>query len=94
MSREAFEEANISIEPSDLKDVYVLHRIDPIDHDERIDFFLIPKKWSGEIKIMEPHKCDDLDWFPMKQLPGNIIQYVSNVIQLVDRNIFYSEFSW
>jgi len=92
MVREAKEEADICIKPGDLKVAHVMHR--KVPNEERIDFFLIAKKWKGEPKIMEPHKCDDLSWFELDSLPKNIIPYVKQAIEKIRDGIFYSEHGW
>ncbi len=61
---------------------------------ERIDFFFKTGKWTGEPKNMEPHKCDGLEWFDMDNLPQNVIPYVRQAIECVQKGIFYSEFGW
>jgi ADP-ribose pyrophosphatase YjhB (NUDIX family) len=55
MVREAKEEIRVKIKSEDLKLVHVMHRKDA--NEERVNFFLIAKKWKGEIKNMEPHKA-------------------------------------
>jgi len=92
MVREAKEEADINIKPEDLKVVHVMHR--KVPNEERIDFFIMSNKWRGEPKIMEPHKCDDLRWFELDNLPDNIIPYVKQAIDCFLNNILYSEFGW
>lgn len=71
--REAKEECGINISTDDLDIVGVMHRR---SIDERIDFFLVANKWDGEIINAEPHKCDDLSWYCIDDLPKNIIPYV------------------
>lgn len=41
---------------------------------------------------MELHKCDDLSWFDIDNLPDNVIPYIKQVIGCVLKNIIYSEF--
>jgi len=91
MTREALEEACIKIQPEDLEVIHVMHRKSDA---ERIDFFLIAKKWEGEIRIGEPKKCDDLSWFPLDNLPNNVIPYVSSAIKNYQNRVSYSEFGW
>ena len=93
MVREAKEEAGIDIQPQDLMLVHVMHRKKPEENDERIDFFFKCSKWGGEIKNMEPHKCDDLSWFPIGQLPENTIPYIKAALGFIDSRQIYSEFS-
>ncbi|MCG2783504.1 MAG: NUDIX domain-containing protein [Anaerolineae bacterium] len=89
--REAQEEAGVQIAPENIEVVHVIHRK---SNDERIDFFVQVNAWDGDIRNMEPDKCDDLSWFPLADLPVNIIPYVRNVIQDAGSGIFYSEYGW
>ncbi len=87
--REAKEEAGIDIKQEDLEVVHVMHRRVP--NEERIDFFIVAKRWESEPKIMETDKCDDLDWFEIDNLPENIIPYIRQAINKIKDKIFYSE---
>ncbi|MDI6722014.1 MAG: NUDIX domain-containing protein [Candidatus Aenigmarchaeota archaeon] len=91
MIREAREEAGIGIKPEDLEIAHVMHRK---AENERIDFFIRAKKWAGEPANKESHKCDDLKWFGMDDLPDNTIPYVRHAVHCIRNNIFYSEFGW
>ena len=57
-----------------------------------IIFFMEATGWEGEPRIMEPNKCDDVRWFPVDALPQNIMPLAKHVIEMVSKNIFYSEF--
>jgi ADP-ribose pyrophosphatase YjhB (NUDIX family) len=89
MVREAKEEASIILNEEDLEVVHVMHR--KVPEEERIDFFILAKKWIGTPRIMEPQKCDDLRWFDIDKLPENIIPYVRQAINCYRKKIFYSE---
>jgi 8-oxo-dGTP pyrophosphatase MutT (NUDIX family) len=94
--REAKEEAGIDIDPKNLKVVHVMHR-DSKESDglnERIDIFLEATQWSGDIENKESHKCDDLSWFDITNLPENIIPYVRKAVECIRDDIFYSEYGW
>lgn len=88
--REAMEEAGIEISKSDLDFVHVMHRI--LDDGERIDMFFEAHKWTGDIKNMEPHKCEELKWFLINKLPANTIAHVRSAIDKYQERKFYSEF--
>jgi 8-oxo-dGTP diphosphatase len=89
--REANEEIGVILMPQDLQVVHVINRK---SEDERIDFFMRVKRWTGEIRNNEPDKCDQLAWFAVEALPTNIIPYVKHAIQSYNRGGYYSEFGW
>jgi len=91
-AREIKEEIGIDIDPLDLEVVHIMHR--KAEKDERIDFFMTTEKYTGEITNCEPEKCDDLKWFPINNLPTNIIPYIKEAIEKYKSNIFYSEWGW
>lgn len=90
--RETKEEIGTGLNPEGLKLVHVMHRKETKEN--RIDFFLTTKKWKGKPKIMEPNKCDDLNWFELDKLPNNIIPYIKQAINCFLNKIFYSEHGW
>jgi 8-oxo-dGTP pyrophosphatase MutT (NUDIX family) len=91
MVREAKEEAGIELSQQDLEVAHVMHRK---SNEERIDFFILAKKWKGEPRNMEPNKCDDLNWFDMGKLPENTIPYIRQAIGCFRKGVFYSEHGW
>jgi len=92
MLREAKEEIGIEIDLEDLNLIHVMYRKEPTE--ERVNFFFEIEKWKGEPKIMEPQKCDDLNWFSLDNLPENIIPYIKQVIDSYRNGRFYSEYGW
>ncbi len=93
MRREANEEANINIQPEELKLIHVTHRLYDLPELERVDLFFECWKWSGEIKNNEPNKCDELRWFEIKKLPINIIPHIKKVLEKSLNGEYYSEYS-
>jgi len=90
--REIEEEIGVKLNLKDIMLVHVMNR--KVPKEERVDFFFTTKRWKGEPKIMEPHKCDDLGWFSLSNLPDNVIPYIRQAINCVLDNKFYSEFGW
>lgn len=58
---------------------------------DRADYFFVATKWAGEPRICEPDKCDDLRWFPVDELPENMMHHVREAIGCVENNQPYSE---
>jgi ADP-ribose pyrophosphatase YjhB (NUDIX family) len=89
--REAEEEAGVHLHEEDIELVSVMHRKET---DERIDFFALVTKWEGEIQNREPHKCDDLRFFPLNQLPTNTIPYIRQAIDNYKATKWFDSFGW
>lgn len=89
--REAKEEASVDLKAEDVKVVGVMHRK---AGDERIDFFAVVKNWEGEIQNLEPHKCDDLRFFPLNELPSNVIPYIRRAIENYKEGRWFDHFGW
>lgn len=92
MLREAYEEAGIHLNIKHTNIVQVMHR--KKSNEERIDYFINCSNWFGEIQNMEIDKCDDLSWFPIKDLPQNMIGYVRFAIDSYLKNIQFTEYGW
>ena len=94
--REAREEIGIDIALDDLDFALVQHRWadDPGNPHARIGFYFTARKWKGEPVNKEPHKCDDLQWFPFDALPSNTVGHIRAAIDSYRTNITYSEYAW
>ena len=78
--REALEE--IDVHDLDLAFVTAMQRTrggEPID--ERIDFFFTARSWTGEPRIVEPHKCAELRWSPLAALPDPVVPHERAVLE-------------
>jgi 8-oxo-dGTP diphosphatase len=91
-AREIREEIGVSINPDNLTVVYTMHR--KAAKDERIDFFMTASEYDGEIVNNEPDKCDDLRWFPLDNLPENMVDYVKVALSNYLQNKIYSEYGY
>jgi ADP-ribose pyrophosphatase YjhB (NUDIX family) len=97
MIREAQEEIGISLAVEDVHFAHVMHRGvagDSAMDQERIDFFFTARKYEGTPKIMEPHKCNELRWYPLDALPDNTLPYIRSAIEDCAREQPYSELGW
>ncbi len=91
MKREAKEEACIDIDEKDLKIVQVMHRK---AEDESIDYFLYCEKYTGNIIIGEPNKCDELKFYEIDKLPKNTIPYIKQAIENHKNGVEFSTFGF
>lgn len=91
LCREIKEEIDIKLNPKNIQLVHVMHRQ---EKDIRIDLFFTTKNYQGKPINKEPEKCDDMQWFPLDNLPKNTIPYIRQAINKSSENIIYSEIGW
>lgn len=91
VKREAKEEAGIDVDTKDLKLIHTMHRRTNFDY---IDLFFLTDKWIGEPKNAEPSKADDAGWFPLDNLPHNILDHQKFVIENYYKDVNFSEFGF
>ena len=75
VKREAKEEVNIDVLEAELWQVYNTIA-GPNWHYVNIDFLVT--KWVGAPKIMEPMKCEKLEWFNLNNLPSPLLPAPQN----------------
>lgn len=65
-----------------LRPLCAMHRRQGDDPtDQRVDYFLLASRWSGEPAIREPKKCAELRWFPLDALPAPVVPHELQVIE-------------
>lgn len=90
--REIKEETSIELSQEQIKLAHVMHRksLDRV----YVDFFFVADQWDGEPKNLELNKCDDLSWFPLDELPSNVLKFVRRAIDAYRSGAPFSEFGW
>lgn len=78
--RELQEETGLTAKPQDLKLIHVYQNHHQPDEPHYGYMFLVTK-WSGTPTIMEPHKCDHLDWFDLNNLPKKLPPYAKAALK-------------
>lgn len=91
--REVKEEIGVTVEKKDITFVHCLYRTKHDETGDRVDIFFTATKWTGEITNAEPHKCDDVRWFPVRSLPKNVIPHVKDAIRDAENTVPFRELS-
>lgn len=86
--REAKEEVGIEIDPVDLQQTHVMHRLDNI---QTVNVFFRCTRWAKEIQNCEPEKCAGLTFFPKEALPETLTSFIRDGIHLSEKGIPFSE---
>ena len=91
--RETEEEIGVIIKEEDLEFVHLNHYLykNNSDEDDYLQIIFITDKWEGEIVNREPHKCTDLSWFDLDNLPENTIDYIQIALEALKTQEKYSE---
>jgi ADP-ribose pyrophosphatase YjhB (NUDIX family) len=92
--REALEEIGITIAAEEIIFAHTQHRFSEDNPHARVGFYFTATNYTGELHNAEPHKCDALDWFPLSDLPTNIVPHVRAAIESYLRGEKYSEYNW
>lgn len=85
-AREAAEELGISVEPSEITPLCAVQRTipgceDPVE--QRADYFLMSRRWSGDPSPQEPEKCVELRWCRPAELPEPMVPHERVVLGLL-----------
>jgi len=88
--REVREEMNITVCLEDVRLVHVSNNLH--SNPERIDFFFLTEKWTGDVTICEPNKCDQIVWVDPKCLPNNVVPSVISAVNGEIQGNYYSEY--
>jgi 8-oxo-dGTP diphosphatase len=92
-AREADEEIGVLIEPSDLRHVHTLH-VNGSGPEPRLGLFFETRHWVGEPTNREPDKCSTVSWFPLDELPDQLIDYPAAGIHAYRSGIPFSIHGW
>lgn len=95
--REAQEEVNVTIAPHALQLVHTMHRHHHMpdgDTFKQIDLFFMPTSFHGEIRNGEPHKCDEVSFYPLNALPDTTENFVRQALTCIQKREAYSECGW
>ena len=77
-AREAQEELGIGVETADVTPLCAMQRTlpgvsDPVE--QRVDFFLTTRTWTGDPSVREPEKCSALAWHRPSALPEPMVPH-------------------
>ncbi len=91
--REAKEETEIDIAPDAAQFVHLIHGLFE-DGKEYFNAFFRVEDWSGEPRIMEPQKCDALQWFDLDALPTNLTRSTRYGLEAIRAKQSYQDFGF
>jgi 8-oxo-dGTP diphosphatase len=91
--REAREEIAVELSRDDVEMVTAVHNRNPNGR-ARVGFFFRARRWDGEPRNAEPHKCARIGWFALDQLPTNTVPYTRAGVELFRRGESFGLNGW
>ncbi|MDR1694544.1 MAG: NUDIX domain-containing protein [Lactobacillaceae bacterium] len=79
--RETKEETSLDIKKQDITIAAVTSDIHEQENEHVITIHTVTKKYSGELKLMEPDKFEKWEWFSLQNLPENLFLPVAKFIK-------------
>lgn len=95
--REAHEETSIILKPQDINVCHVMYRFHRMPEGytfPQIDIYFKAEHWEGTITNCEPHKCDELKFYPLEGLPEKTEPFIVHAVECTQKGNFFSEFGW
>lgn len=90
--REAQEEIGVTIIPSDLTLVQVLHvKKSEKNTKDIFGFGFLAEKWNGTPINNEPHRHSEIGWFDLDDLPEHITEHAMLAIEAIKKQRMYFE---
>ena len=86
--RELLEETGLVAQPKDTVFLHLSHRVKEPTY---YDIYFEIRQWTGEPAIREPEKCSAMGWFPVDDLPRDMIPNRRRVFLLARTGVAYSE---
>lgn len=87
--RELREETGLEARVEDVEVAHVCHNKEDLEY---FNFYVVVKKWSGTPTNTEPKSCSEVAWYQKRDLPSNLIAYVRDALERIDRKDMYSNF--
>ena len=87
--RESWEEAGVKLDIKDLELVHVLHKRSAKEH--RIVLYFRAYHYKGSPESKELKKFENVEWWPLKELPPNLTTTVRHVLKAYNAGLLYSD---
>ncbi|MEO3853765.1 NUDIX domain-containing protein [Acrocarpospora sp. B8E8] len=91
--REGLEEIGLTLTEDALRFVHLIHYRNHLGH-ARVGVFFEATRWEGEPCNAEPHKCAQIAWWPLDQLPPGTYPYTAEGLASYRRSEPYSTVGW
>lgn len=92
--REANEELGVSVSSDNLRFALLIHKCDRPCNLVYYNAYFICNCYNGDPKICEPHKCSELKWFDLDDLPNDLMDDRRKALFAYQSGKHYLEYGW
>jgi ADP-ribose pyrophosphatase YjhB (NUDIX family) len=92
--RETREEIGLQLNSNDVHFVTLIHKREEERDLTYYNGYFMCENFKGEPTICEPSKCSELKWFPIDNLPDDLIADRKLALNALTKKIPYIEFGW
>lgn len=92
--REAKEELGITIPLKNVRFFAFVHKREKEWDLTFYNAYFVCENFDGEPCICEPHKCSELQWFDLDNLPDDLINDRKKAVQAYQSGVHYIEYGW
>ena len=90
--RESLEELGIEVDPESVEFAHLSHVKDP--DGQRFIVSMKIGSWTGEPINNEPEKHRSIGWFPLNDLPGDMISHARAAVEDITQGVMFDERGW
>ncbi len=92
--REAEEELGVTLSVDKLKFFTFVHKREKEWDLTYYNAYFVCTEFDGEPRIAEPHKCSELKWFDLDNLPDDLINDRKCALKAYRDGVHYIEYGW
>lgn len=93
-AREAKEELGVVISPDKIKFFVFVHKREEERDLTYCNPYFVCTEFSGEPRVCEQHKCSEIKWFDLDNLPDDLINDRKQAIKAYLEGVHYIEYGW
>ncbi len=93
-AREAKEELGVDISPDNIEFFVFVHKREEERDLTYCNAYFVCTEFSSEPMLGEPHKCSEIKWFDLDNLPDDLIDDRKQALNSYLNGVHYIEYGW
>ena len=93
-AREAKEELGVVVPLDNVEFFVFIHKREEEWDLTYCNAYFVCTEFSGELRVCEPHKCSEIKWFDLDNLPDDLINDRKLALKAYREGVHYIEYGW